>query len=86
LTVTTALEASASLDLSIEEVEDLDWRVVGKLPWRRVQLPGLVGDGGFESEEPRLRALAGLRGDEAVTCEDPPDRGDRGQFVDQAGE
>ena len=32
----------------------------GELPRRGVQLPGLVGECGFESDEGRLRALVGL--------------------------
>src|SRR5713226_7910082 len=72
--------------LVIEEVEDLDRRVVGELPWRGVQLPGLVGERGFESDKGRLRTLVGLRGDEPVAFEDPPHGRNRRQLVNLAEE
>src|SRR5207253_10296371 len=73
LTVTTGFGGECEPGLVIEEVEDLDRRVVGELPRRGVQLPGLVGEGGFESDEGRLRTLVGLRGDQPVAFEYPPD-------------
>jgi len=35
----------------VEQVQDLDWRAVGELPGRGVELPGLVGQLGDETDE-----------------------------------
>lgn len=70
----------------IEQVEDLDWATVGKLPGGGVHLPGLVGQLGFEADKGRARPLMGLRSDQAVALEQSPygcDRGRLGELTTQ---
>src|ERR1700719_3011837 len=57
----------------VEEVQDLDRAVVGQGPGRGVGLPGFVGQLGGKADEGRLGPFLGLRCDEAVTFEYPPD-------------
>ena len=61
----------------IEHVQDLDLGPVFETPVGDVLLPTLVGHSGLESDVRAPRPLLGLRGDEAATGKDPPDRRDR---------
>jgi len=46
--------------LVVEEIQDLDRAAVGELPGSRVQLPGLVGQAGFEADEGGARSFVRL--------------------------
>ena len=70
----------------VEEVQDLDRTAVGQMPGGGVDLPGFVGQLGGKADEGRLRPFLGLRCDEAVTFEDPPDGRHRGRLADLLGE
>jgi hypothetical protein len=56
----------------VEEVEDLDWGAIGKVPLCGVELPGLVRQLGLKADEGGLGALMGLGSNELVALEDPP--------------
>ena len=70
-----------------DHVEDLDVAAARKPPVGDVGLPRLVGHLGFEADQRGARALLGLRRNQALPPEDPPDSRDRGDAVDPlAGE
>jgi hypothetical protein len=70
----------------VEHVQDLDLGGVCELPVGDVRLPPLVGLIGLETDERALRPLLGLRGDEAPTRQDPPDRPGSGGAAVASGE
>lgn len=70
----------------IEEVKDLDWRGIGELPGSGVELPGFVGQQGHKADEGGARSLVRLGCDESIALEDPPDGGDRGNYIELVSE
>jgi hypothetical protein len=65
----------------VDQVEDLGWVPVGELPGGDLSLPPLVRQIGFEADARADRTLLGLRDDESVALEDPPDRCPRGRTL-----
>src|SRR5260370_6561330 len=70
--------------LVVQEVQNFHRTAVGQLPGSGVQLPGLVGEFGFETDERGLWSLVRLRGDESLAFENPPHRRCRRNLVDLA--
>jgi hypothetical protein len=67
----------------VDEVDNLDARLVRQLPVGHVALPGLVGQIRLEADPTRPRPLLGLGRHEAPTHQDPVDgrEGGRGEGV-----